>query len=82
MISNSGHDENGKAVGGAAGDQTGTEWQIRSWYNRPWDCVLRYPDLKVGALIAELAIEAANNNNIGYDQGNRDSFWAALQAAK
>lgn len=82
MISNSGHDENGKAVGGFAGDQTGTEWQIRSWYNRPWDCVLRYPDLKVGALIAELAIEAANNNNIGYDQGNRDSFWAALQAAK
>lgn len=82
MISNSGHDENGRATGGAAGDQTGTEWEIRSWYNRPWDCVLRHPDPKVGALIAELAIEAANNNCIGYDQGNRDTFWVALQKAK
>ena len=82
MISNSGHDERGSYTGGAAGDQTGTEWEIRSWYNRPWDCVLRHPDLKVGALIAELAIEAANNDCIGYDQGNRDTFWAALQKAK
>lgn len=82
MISNSGHDERGSYTGGAAGDQTGKEWEIRSWYNRPWDCVLRYPDMKVGALIAELAIEAANNDCIGYDQGNRDTFWAALQKAK
>ena len=82
MISNSGHDEHGSYTGGAAGDQTGTEWEIRSWYNRPWDCILRHPDMKVGALIAELAIEAANNNCIGYDQGNRDTFWAALQKAK
>lgn len=82
MISNSGHDEHGSYTGGAAGDQTGTEWQIRSWYNRPWDCILRHPDPKVGALIAELAIEAANNDNIGYDQGNRDTFWAALKSAK
>ena len=41
MISNSGSDENGKYSGGQAGDQTGKEWQIRSWYNRPWNYVLR-----------------------------------------
>ena len=35
-ISNCGHDENGKYTGGAAGDQTGTEYQVRAWYNRPW----------------------------------------------
>ena len=41
-ISNSGHDENGRYNGGAAGDQTGDEWYLRSWYNRPWNCVIRY----------------------------------------
>lgn len=77
-ISNSGHDENGKYIGGAAGDQTGTEWQIINWYNRPWNVVLRFEDSKIANLIAELAIEAANNNNIGYDQNQRTTFWTAL----
>lgn len=81
MIANSGHDEKGGYSGGQAGDQTGTEWQIQKWYNRPWDCVLRYPDIKVGMKIAELARQAANNNNIGYNQGNRLSFWYALEKA-
>ena len=79
MIANSGHDEKGGYSGGKAGDQTRTEWQIQNWYNRPWDCVLRYPDIKVGMKIAELARQAARNNNIGYNQGNRLSFWAALE---
>lgn len=79
MISNSGHDEIGKASGGQAGDQTGTEWEIRSWYNRPWDLVLRYPDKKVRKLIAQYAKAAALNNNIGYNQGDRLSFWEALK---
>lgn len=84
MIANSGHDEKGKYTGGSAGDQTGTEWQIRSWYKYTygWGCALRYPDSKVGKKIAELAKEAANNNNIGYDQGQRLTFWYALEKAK
>lgn len=81
MLSNSGHDERGKASGGQAGDQTGTEWQIRSWYNRPWDCVLRFPDKNVRKLIAKYARAAANNNMIGYNQMNRLSFWQALKKA-
>lgn len=40
-ISNSGSDEHGNYKGGQAGDQTGREWYIRDWYNRPWNCVLR-----------------------------------------
>ena len=32
MISNCGHDENGRYSGGKAGDQTGTEWQVINWY--------------------------------------------------
>ena len=47
MISNCGHDENGRYSGGKAGDQTGTEWQVINWYSRPWKCVLRHPDAVV-----------------------------------
>lgn len=79
MISNSGHDENGRYSGGVAGDQTGTEWQVIPWYNRPWNCVLRHPEAGVRKLLAQLAKEAANNNKIGYDQNQRETFWAQLQ---
>ena len=34
--------ELGTATGGQPGDQTGQEFYIRSYYNYPWDCVLRY----------------------------------------
>lgn len=78
-IANSGHDERGRYSGGKAGDQTGQEWAVVNWYNRPWNCVLRHPNQKVRQLIAEFAIEAANNNYIGYNQANRNSFWKALQ---
>ena len=78
-IANSGHDERGKYSGGKPGDQTGAEWAVVNWYNRPWNCVLRHPNQKTRELIAQLAIEAANNNLIGYNQANRNSFWKALQ---
>ena len=80
-ISNSGSDERGKYSGGAAGDQTGNEWRIRDWYDRPWNCVLRHPLAEVRACIATLAVKAAENNNIGYDQGQRDSYGQALAKA-
>lgn len=79
-ISNSGSDENGGYHSGAAGDQTGNEWCIRSWYNRPWGCVLRHPDANVRLKIAELACAAALNNKIGYDQYQRDTYWQQLQS--
>ena len=81
MISNSGSDERGSYSGGTAGDQTGKEWQIRTWYNRPWNCVLRHPNETVRRKMSELAIKAANNNHVGYNQGNRYSYWAQLQKA-
>ena len=80
-ISNSGGDENGKASGGKAGDQTGKEWQLRPWYSRPWNCVLRHPNANVRYKIADLAVKAAKNDNIGYNQANRDSYWKQLQKA-
>ena len=66
-ISNSGGDEYGQISGGAAGDQTGKEWVMRSWYSRPWDCVLRYPNFNVALKIAEFGCMAAENDHIGYD---------------
>ena len=36
-------DEKGGISGGKVGDQTGYEIHIRSYYNYPWNCVLRLP---------------------------------------
>ena len=79
-ISNSGSDENGGYSGGQAGDQTGKEWQMRSFYQRPWSCILRYPDQKVALKIAQLAIDAALNDHIGYDQSQNRTYLAQLKA--
>ncbi len=81
MISNSGHDEKGRYSGGKAGDQTGTEWALINWYNRPWTCVLRHPNPKVREKLASLSEKAAKNNKIGYDQGQRGTYWTQLKAA-
>jgi GH25 family lysozyme M1 (1,4-beta-N-acetylmuramidase) len=80
-ISNSGSDERGQYNSGKAGDQTGKEWQLKAWYSRPWSVVLRYPDIRVGLKIADLACAAALNDNIGYDQYQRTTYWTQLQAA-
>lgn len=77
-ISNSGSDEHGKYKGGKAGDQTGREWYIRDWYNYPWNCVLRHPLAEVRACLATMAVKAAENDNIGYDQLQRDDYGIEL----
>lgn len=82
MISNCGHDENGRYSGGKAGDQTGNEWSLIKWYDRPWNVMLRHPDKKVAEKLSLLSIEAAKNNHIGYDQGQRGTYWNALKNAK
>ena len=81
MISNSGHDERGTYRGGSAGDQTGGEWAIIDWYNRPWNYILRHPDPAVREELALLSELAAKNNKIGYDQNQRTTYWKQLQAA-
>ena len=81
MISNCGHDENNRYKGGKAGDQTGGEWALIKWYNRPWKCVLRHPDAKVRKMISDMATAAAKNNKIGYDQSERYTFWQHLKAS-
>lgn len=79
-IANSGSDENKAYHGGKAGDQTGHEWELKAFYNRPWTVVLRYPDQAVALKIAQLSIAAALNDNIGYDQNQRTTYWKQLKA--
>lgn len=81
MLSNCGHDENGKYSGGKAGDQTGTEYAMIAWYNRPWNCVLRHPNEAVGVDLAKVATAAAQNNLVGYDQGQRGTYHQHLKAS-
>ena len=77
-ISNNGKDERGQYHGGKAGDQTGQEWCTRDWYDRPWIAVLRHPDPEVREMIASYSEKAAANDNIGYDQYERTTFWTEL----
>ena len=77
-ISNSGKDEKGQYHGGKAGDQTSQEWCTRDWYDRPWTAVLRHPDPEVREMIASHSEKAAANDNIGYDQYERTTFWTEL----
>ena len=78
-ISNCGKDEYGGISGGRAGDQSGKEWWIINWYNQGWQCILRHPDRRVREYLAELAIEAAKNDNVGYDQSQNRTYWNELQ---
>ena len=79
MISNCGHDSRGKYSGDTAGDQSGTEWYIRTWYPGGWIAVFRHPDAKVRSMLASMAEAAARNDNVGYDQSERLTFWNQLQ---
>ena len=65
-------DENGKAHGGKAGDQTGKEVSTQSWYKhaKGWR-VFRAKSPAVAEKIAQDMQWACDNKHIGYDQGQR-----------
>ena len=74
-IAHATHDENGKIYGGKAGDQTGGECCIRNWYNRPWNYIIRFKDGKIAEKVAYAMEQAAKNDNIGYDQYQRNTLF-------
>lgn len=67
-------DENNKAKGGKAGDQTGKEVCIREWYNKPWSLILRAKDPNVAERMAIACEKACKNDKIGYDQNQRNTL--------
>lgn len=74
IIAHASIDENSKAKGGQAGDQTGREVCVRSWYNKPWGCVIRFTDSTMANAVARCMEMAAANDRIGYDQNQRNTL--------
>jgi hypothetical protein len=72
-------DESGKIKNGKAGDQTGKEVCIRSWYNKPWNVVIRFNDTDMREKCARAMENAANNEHIGYDQNQRNTLLNAVR---
>ena len=73
-------DESGHIAGGKAGDQTGKEVCIRSWYNKPWGFVIRFKDPALREKVARCMEMAAKNDNIGYDQNQRNTLLKKARA--
>ena len=73
-------DENGNARGGKAGDQTGKEVSTQNWYNhtKGWR-VFRPLSIAAAREIAQAMLDACNNSNIGYDQGQRLTLYNKAQ---
>lgn len=80
MIGHASIDENGKAQGGAAGDQTGKEVCTRTWYSKPWTCVIRANSSIVAEKIAKAMEQACANDKIGYDQSQRTTLYTQAKA--
>ena len=74
-------DENGKAVGGRGGDQTGREVVVRDWYSKGWNVLLRPRRAELAERSARMCEDACANPNIGYDQNGRNTLYAAAKAA-
>lgn len=72
-------DERGKISGGKAGDQ-GKEVSTQNWYAhaKGW-VVLRPRDTVKAEKIAQAMQAACDNPNIGYDQNQRDTLYAAVR---
>lgn len=67
-------DENGKTKGGSAGDQTGKEVCVRTWYSKPWNQFFHIANDEVRIQFGNNMIDIANNNNVGYDQNQRNTL--------
>lgn len=78
IIGSARQDENGKAYGGQAGNQSGKEISTQNWYLHPkgWR-VLRAKDAGVGQRLALAMRAACENKNIGYNQWRRNTLYDA-----
>lgn len=74
LIGHASIDENGKARGGKAGDQTRKEVCTRKWYSKNWDFVLRCKNSAKAEKMAIACEKGCANDNIGYDQNQRNTL--------
>lgn len=77
-------DENNRAKGGKAGDQTGGEILVQNWYlrERGWSTVFRAKDANIAEKIAKSMEQICANDNIGYDQGQRTTLYEQAKKVK
>lgn len=80
QIGHASGDENRKAKGGAAGDQTGREVRRGSWYDGNWTMVFRAREEGAAEKIARAMEQACANECIGYDQSQRTTLYEAAKA--
>lgn len=67
--------ENGKAVGGKAGDQTGTEVKVGKYYDFGQDKCIRFKNVEIGKKCGKISKELAKNKAIGYNQLQRYTLY-------
>ena len=73
-IGHSSIDENRRTKGGQAGDQTGKEVCLSSYYKKDWSYVLRALDKNIAEKMAKACEAGCANNHVGYDQGQRNTL--------
>ena len=73
-IAHSSIDERGRIAGGQAGDQTKKEVCTRTWYDMVASEVIRIENEEVRTQFANNMIDCANNDNVGYDQNQRNNI--------
>lgn len=81
LIGHASIDENGKAYGGKAGDQTGREVCVRTWYENSWNVILRPKTAAIAEKMAKFCEEVCANDQVGYDQYQRNTLRDAARAA-
>lgn len=74
MIGQASIDERGKITGGQAGNQSGWELNIRTWYANGWTLVLRPKRREIARKMALACRAAIANPHIGYDQYQRNTL--------
>lgn len=73
-------DENGRATGGKAGNQTTKEVCFSTWWNDGWTALVRPSKKSVANKIVKACKAGVNNKKIGYDQSQRTTLF--IQAEK
>jgi len=74
LIGHASIDERGTAHGGSAGDQTGKEVCVRSWYANGWSVLLRFKDSDQAEKAARFVEQCCASNMVGYDQWQRNTL--------
>ena len=72
-------DENHNARCGKKGDQTGGEVHTGPWWYFGQNCVIRPKTAALADKIADVMKTLADNDLVGYDQGNRTSLYNELK---